>query len=327
MLTLHGHAADGIEQDDVRSRRDRGLLQSAGLATGERGRSRRGDEVGPTATDGDELGEDRQGDLCRRLGAEVQARGSTKRGEALGGHAGLLPEPGPDGDRPSRRRDEPGVGDVAHERGGQRLLVPLALRRDDDVRRDVERQTGQVRLGDDPPGCRERIRGRDRVDEGDGEAGRGTELDERPRDRGGAGDPQRRGREDGFHVDLQGATGVAGHEVVDDTVAATRIGRHLLRDPKQTRLAVDEGPEGLLDDDRLGAAAADPALDPTAGMDDPAGSGPSRGRPDDRDDGRHGEGSALRHELGGPGEDPARAAARVADYAVTPFSRRIAQIF
>ena len=105
-----------------------------------------------------------------------------------------------------------------------------------------------------------------------------------------------------FHVDLQGATGVAGHDELDDAVGAAALGRRVLREAEQARLAVGQRVERLADDDRLGAAAADPALDRAVGMDDAARAGPGRRRPGDRDDRREDERAAGRLELGGPGE-------------------------
>ena len=60
---------------------------------------------------------------------------------------------------------------------------------------------------------------RDRVDDGDPPAGGRAERRERPGDRGRAGDPQERGGQMRFHVDLQRAPGMAGHDQLDDAVA------------------------------------------------------------------------------------------------------------
>ena len=81
----------------------------------------------------------------------------------------------------------------------------------------------------------------------------------------------------------------------------------VLRQPEQPRLAVGERAERLADDDRLGAAAADPALDRAVRMDDAARAGPRRGRPPDGHDRGDRERPAGRLELGGAREDgPAR---------------------
>ena len=106
-----------------------------------------------------------------------------------------------------------------------------------------------------------------------------------------------------FHVDLQRSPGVAGHDEFDDAVAAPALGGGVLREPQQARLAVGEGAERLADDDGLGAAATDPALDRAVRMDDPAAPGPGRRRPPDRDDGGDRERPTGRLELGGPRED------------------------
>ena len=58
----------------------------------------------------------------------------------------------------------------------------------------------------------------------------------------------------------------------------------VLRQPQQPGLPVHERAERLPDDDRLGAAAADPALDRAVGMDDPPRAGLGGRRPLDRHD-------------------------------------------
>ena len=79
---------------------------------------------------------------------------------------------------------------------------------------------------------------RDRVEQGDPPAGRRPERGEGAGDRGRTGDPEERGGQMRFHVDLQGATGVAGHDEFDDAVAAPAFGGGVLAQPKQPRLAV-----------------------------------------------------------------------------------------
>ena len=106
-----------------------------------------------------------------------------------------------------------------------------------------------------------------------------------------------------FHVDLQGAAGVAGHDVVDDPVTAAAVRWLVPAEAKQARLAVGERAEGLLDHDGLRAAAADPALDHAVGMDEAARAGTSRGRSPDGDDGSQGERSSRALELEGAGKD------------------------
>ena len=136
-----------------------------------------------------------------------------------------------------------------------------------------------------------------------------------------------------FHVDLQGATGVAGHDELDDPVGAAALGRRVLREPEEPRLAVGQGVERLADDDGLGAAAADPALDRAVGVDDPARAGSRRRRAGDGHDGGDDERAAGPFELGRPGEDAAGHGGRVPRRRpgrrarLTPFSWRIAQTF
>ena len=131
--------------------------------------------------------------------------------------------------------------------------------------------------------------------------------DERAGDRRRPDDPQDRRGQMRFHVDLQCAPGMTGHDELDDAVAAPSLGRAVLRQAEQPRLAVDERPERLADDDGLGAAAADPALDRAVRVDDPGRAGARRGRPPDRDDRGDRERPTGRLELGGPHEDRPRA--------------------
>ena len=129
------------------------------------------------------------------------------------------------------------------------------------------------------------------------------ERGERTGDRGGAGDPEQRGGQMRFHVDLQGATGVAGHDQFDDAVAPPTLGGCVLAQAEQPRLAVRERSKRLADDDGLGAAAADPALDRAVRMDEAGRPGSRRRRPPDRDDRGDHEGPPGRLEFGGADED------------------------
>ena len=124
-----------------------------------------------------------------------------------------------------------------------------------------------------------------------------------------------------FHVDLQGAAGMAGHDELDDAVRPAALGRTVLREAEEPRLAVGERAERLADDDGLGAAPADPALDRAVGMDEPARAGPRRGRPADRDDGGDRERPTGGLELGGAREDA------VIGRQEMPFSCRIVHTF
>ena len=109
-----------------------------------------------------------------------------------------------------------------------------------------------------------------------------------------------------FHVDLQRAPRVAGHDQLDDAVRAPPLARTVLRQSEQARLAVADGSQRLADDDGLGAAAPDPALDRAVRMDDAGRAGPGRGRPPDRHDRGDRERPTRRLELGGPDEGRAR---------------------
>ncbi len=119
---------------------------------------------------------------------------------------------------------------------------------------------------------------------------------------------------------------MAGHDELDDPVAAPALGRRVLRQAEQARLPVGQRVERLADDDRLGARAADPALDRPVGVDDPVRPGPGRRRPGDRNDRGKGERASGLSELRGAREQPAPARLRRGQ-AVTPLSRRIFQTF
>src|SRR5829696_4265727 len=125
-----------------------------------------------------------------------------------------------------------------------------------------------------------------------------------------------------FHVDLQGPSGMTGHHQLDDAIAAPALGRGVLGQAQEAWLAVDEGTERLSDDDRLGAAPTDPALDRAIGMDDPRRAGTRGCRPLDRHDRGHSERSTCSLELGCPPEDRPRH-----QLPATPLSWRMAQTF
>jgi hypothetical protein len=84
--------------------------------------------------------------------------------------------------------------------------------------------------------------------------------------------------------------------------------------------------ERLADDDRLGARAADPALDRAVRVDDAVSARPRRRRAGDRDDRRKRKRPACRRELGCPAEEIS-AGRLLPVQAVTPASRRIFQTF
>ena len=105
-----------------------------------------------------------------------------------------------------------------------------------------------------------------------------------PDDRRRAGQPERRRGKVRLHVDLQRAPRMAGHDQLDHAVAAAALGGGRLRQAQQARVPVGQRPERLADDDGLGAAAADPALDRAVGMDDPHRPRPGRRGTLDRHD-------------------------------------------
>jgi hypothetical protein len=109
----------------------------------------------------------------------------------------------------------------------------------------------------------------DWVEQRDVPAAGGAQRGQRTGDRGRPGDPQDGGGKMRFHVDLQRSPRMTGHDELDDAVTAAALGRCVLRQPQEARLTVGHRPERLAHDDRLGAAAADPALDRAVRMDDP----------------------------------------------------------
>ena len=137
MLAVDGHAADRVEQHDVVDDRARGPSPRARPRSPRRPASpvrawprTAPGRAGPARSSA--MIETR--DLLGRLGAEVDAGGCPERGEPLLGDVRLVAQPRADHAGTGGRGDQADVRDVAPERGGQRLLVPDPLRRDDDVR-------------------------------------------------------------------------------------------------------------------------------------------------------------------------------------------------
>ena len=106
----------------------------------------------------------------------------------------------------ARARHEADVRDVPAEGGHQRLLVPLALARDDDVGRPDRVEAREVTGGVHVDAAREEIAAGGRVDRRDLPAGPRAEVRERPGDRRDADNPQLRRRELRLDEDLQRAT-------------------------------------------------------------------------------------------------------------------------
>src|SRR4051794_4465927 len=276
---LDRHAADRIDQDDVVNdgfECDR-LRDDAGDRCG----AWRRDEVGAASADLDELGKDRQGHLFGRLGTDIHPGRRPQRADPLVTDRCLLAKPLAN-DSPTRRgRDEAHVRGLTRERKADGLLVPDALARDDDIRRGVGVEPADVGRCVDAFCARERVGVGDRVDDGHSPAGRRAKRRERAGDRGRPDDPEEWCGQMRFHVDLQRAPRVAGHDELDDAVGPPSLARTVLRQPKEPRLAIADRPQRLADDDRLGAAAADPALDRAVGEDDAGRARPGRGRTPD----------------------------------------------
>ena len=111
---------------------------------------------------------------------------------------------------------------------------------------------------------------------------------------------------------------MTGHHELDHTIGAATLTGPVTGQPQEPRLSVTEGAERLADDDRLGAAPADPALDAAVRMDDPARPGPGGRRTTDRDDRGDRERLPGRLELGCASERGRQ---------LTPFSWRMVQTF
>ena len=140
MLAVHGHPAHRVEQDDVvDDRRERRASSAAAAAVaGQRRRARRR----PRTRRG------RAGPGRARRGSRSRSpRASRRRGRCPPAPAAPPAAPrarwprraATSGRRRARVGDatSPTYDDVAPQRRGERLLVPDALRRDDDVRRQL----------------------------------------------------------------------------------------------------------------------------------------------------------------------------------------------
>src|SRR4051794_38713570 len=166
---LDRHAADRIDQDDVvhdgfecdRLRDD----------AGDHCRAWRRDEIRAASSDLDELGKDRQGHLFGRLRTDIHPCGRPQRGDPLVTDRRLLAKPLANDTRTRRRRDEAHVRGLTRERKADRLLVPDALARDDDVRRGQRVEAADVGRRVHAFGGRERVGVRDRVDHRDPPSG------------------------------------------------------------------------------------------------------------------------------------------------------------
>ena len=213
------------------------------------GRRRRRRVAGPgaatksarPASDLDELGEDRERDLLGGLGTEVEPGGARRAASRSSRDARLVAQPRAHDVGSRRRGDEPHVR--RHRARGRppaasSSQMPCVATTTYGATTRVE--AGEVGAGHDALGRRERVGLGDRVDDGHPPARGGAEGRERAGDRGRAGDPEDRRRQMRFHVDLQGAPGVAGHDQFDDAVAAPTLGRGVLREAQQPGLAVDE---------------------------------------------------------------------------------------
>ena len=331
MLAVDGHAADRVEQHDVVDDR----LSSTGAI---------GAPPATVAGPGDATKSARPRRTwtsSARIESAISAGVSAPRSMPAGARSAASrsrrarPPRGATSRTTSARVGDatrPDVGGIAGERRSRR---PPRPRRPASRRRRTARAPGRGRLmsavRDDAFRAREGVGVRDRVDDGDPPARGRAEGRERAGDRRGAGDPEDRRGQMRFHVDLQGPAGVAGHDELDDAVAATALGRRVLRQPEQPGLAVAERAQRLADHDGLGAAL--PPTQPSMGV-------PSGWTMPDAP-GRAEVGRSDRHDRGDrerPSPPPrarrrarrwtSRPSARISgDLAEMPFSCRIAQTF
>ena len=234
----HRHAADRIDGE-----------RRGGL--GARRAQRRG--VAAPVARLDEPRDDRQRDLGRRLGLDVQAGGNVDAREQLVGDAclaKLLDERG----TALGARDEPDVGKFGLQAGADRLELALAVRRDDDP---------EVALVD---------LGRVVADGRDVEIELRTELLDRRGDRLGSHDVHARGRQRRLQEDLDCATGQAAVEHRDGAVLlGLLLARDLVlrrQDAKENGLAGLHRRPGKQPDAVLRADAADEALDVSVARDE-----------------------------------------------------------
>ena len=149
------------------------------------------------------------------------------------------------------------------------------------------------------------------------EAGQRAHLDERARRRAVAEDEQQRPRQSRLDEDVQRAAARAGRR--DHELAALSrlldLGRR--HDPHQLRHALGQGSQRLAADDRLRAAAADPAAQAAVGRDD-------RLVPRPRGGGRLAAHHSRQHARRAVGRVLAEQLQYVVGYSVTPFERSAA---
>ena len=263
----HRHAADRVDREG-RGRR------------GARGAQRRG--VAAAVAGLDEPRDDRQRDLGRGLGLDVQAGRDVDAREHLVGDAALaelLDERG----TALGARDEPDVGKLCLQAGANRLELALAVGGDDD------RKVALVDLG------------RVVADGRDVEVELRAELLDRRGDRLGAHDVHARGGQGRFQEDLDCAARQATVEHGDGAVlVGVLLARDLFlrgQDAQENGLTgLHRGP-GEQPDAVLGADAADEALDVSVARDEGDVACVSARRALCAHDGRGGKRRALRGEL------------------------------
>ena len=264
---VHGHAAHRVESARCRRRRARGSCAASRPAT--RRRAGRRDERRPAAAHLDQFGEDRDRDLLGRLGAQVDAGRCPQRSDPLLGDLGSS--------RSHARTAAARFGDATRPTYAPRASAPPdapprprcpgSRRRRTAPRRCRAAQVGRAR---DPLGAGECVGIGDRVEHGHSPAGRAAEGRQGGRDRASRPRSTAAARADAVprRSPASRRSGRSSPARRRRRRAAPRPG--LLREPEQAGLTVGERAQRLADDDGLGAAAADPALDRAVRMDDAA---------------------------------------------------------
>jgi hypothetical protein len=234
-----------------------------------------------------ELGQDRHRDVLVRQVTQVQARGRVHPRELLVGDAAVAKVPEHRlGALP--RGHEPDVGCRRLERPPQRVLVVVALGRHDHERPVAHPGLREVERGHHARHAVVRLGVAVVIDHRGAPPERGRQLRERVHGGGAPDHDEVWCRQDGFHVDLQCAFALArdrhGHD------AGARLSLELLgrTQEEHLRLAFVERLQRLADHGRLGARAAEPAVDPAVPRDQRGRAGLARrGRPAPDHGGEH----------------------------------------
>src|SRR5213593_220668 len=248
---VDGHAADRVlGLDPHRGRRDRLRAGADRL-------------LAPAMLD--DLGEDAHGDLLWGDSADVESGGGLEPAKAIWRSATSLQAlENYSGSPPAC--DQAHVARVGSDDPIEHLLVGVPVRGHDHGRSSGELELGESRLRRVLPELHDHeIRGPTERREGvdDGPVTHEHELGF---------------REKGLHVDVQRATAVARHPVLEHPLRPARNPSAFSIEPDEPGPAVAEGLERFAHDDRLGAGATDPPLNAAVLADQHLGPGLGRGR-------------------------------------------------